>query len=285
MVVQRRRGRRAPGRRRTWPRDATAAPLPPGGAVVASLRGVPTALRARVDGPSPSRRCRWPRFMVASRRCRSDSSAVRTPHARVAGRAELPPLADEHLVERARSDPDAFAELYRRHVTRVHAFVYRRTRSRELADEITSATFERALRGLPTFRWREGGFQAWLYRIAANELVSHYRRAQRIHSERGQRAARHLHDTGEAGDHPLEDEDSELVLQALGGLNERYQRAITLRYLAGMSADEAAQAMGLNKTTLAVVLHRALGALRTSMHRLEREARGGSGAAARKAPR
>ena len=112
---------------------------------------------------------------------------MRTTHVHLAGRAELPPLADEDLVERARTDPDAFAELYRRYVNRVHAFVYRRSRSTEIADEITSATFERALRALPGFRWREGGFQAWIYRIAANELASHYRRAQRQHSERGQR--------------------------------------------------------------------------------------------------
>ena len=62
------------------------------------------------------------------------------------------------------------------------------------------------------------------------------------------------------------------MLQALGRLNERYQRAITLRYLTGLSPEDAAHAMGLNKATLAVVLHRALGALRKAMHELERDA-------------
>ena len=183
-------------------------------------------------------------------------------------------MADEDLVERARTDPDAFAELYRRYVNRVHAFVYRRSRSTEIADEITSATFERALRALPGFRWREGGFQAWIYRIAANELASHYRRAQRQHSERGQRAARQLHEASTTVEHPLDNDDGDLVLQALGRLNERYQRAITLRYLTGLSPEDAAHAMGLNKATLAVVLHRALGALRKAMHELERTRRG-----------
>ena len=63
-------------------------------------------------------------------------------------------------------------------------------------------------------------------------------------------------------------DDEDLVLKALGRLNERYQRAITLRYLAGLSAEDAAHAMGLNKATLAVVLHRALGALRKAMNDL-----------------
>src|SRR5262245_13724716 len=275
MAVQPRPGWRAAGRRPHRPPHATTAPRPPGGAVVASLREPLTALRARGQGPRPAHRSRPPRIMVAPLRSRSDSRAVRTPHVHLAGRAELPPVADEHLVERARSDPDAFAELYRRYVNRVHAFVYRRSRSSELADEITSATFERALRALPTFRWREGGFQAWIYRIAANELATHYRRAQRQQSERGQKAARQLHDDG-ITEQPLEDDDTELVPQALGRLNERYQRAITLRYLAGLSPDDAAHAMGLSKATLAVVLHRAIGALRKSMHEVEGDAHSAS---------
>jgi len=272
MVVQPRPGWRDPGHRPRRPATAMTAPRPPGGVVVASLRGASTAERAQFR---PLRTMDLPRpcWVVVGTRCRrSDSGSVRTTHVRLAGRAELPPLADEDLVERARTDPDAFAELYRRYVNRVHAFVYRRSRSTEIADEITSATFERALRALPSFRWREGGFQAWIYRIAANELASHYRKAQRQHSDRGQRAARQLHEASTVVDDPLDNDDGELVLQALGRLNERYQRAITLRYLTGLSPDDAARAMDLNKATLAVVLHRALGALRKAMHELERDA-------------
>jgi RNA polymerase sigma-70 factor, ECF subfamily len=208
----------------------------------------------------------------------SESCAVRRPEESERGPVALP-VAEEELVERARTDPDAFAELYRRHVHAVHAFAYRRSRSVELADEITSSTFERALRALPTFRWRDGGFKAWLYRIAANELASHYRRAQRARSPRGRRAAAELYDDAvasqpdEAAVEVAADagSDSRLLLEALGMLNERYQRVITLRYLAGLSPDEAAAAMDLSKSTLAVVLHRALGALRRAVDELSRD--------------
>jgi RNA polymerase sigma-70 factor (ECF subfamily) len=180
------------------------------------------------------------------------------------GSAPLPE-AEHELVERARTDPDAFAELYRRYVHAVHAFAYRRSRSMEVADEITSSTFERALRGLPKFRWRDGGFRAWLYRIAANELASYYRRAQRQRSDRGQQAARHLHDGPTLDEPSLASDHGDVLLVALGTLNERYQRVITLRYLAGLSPDDAAAAMGLSKPTLAVLLHRALRALRRAI--------------------
>ncbi|HEY0520575.1 MAG TPA: hypothetical protein VGC84_13855, partial [Ilumatobacteraceae bacterium] len=57
-------------------------------------------------------------------------------------------IDEEQLVERARSDRAAFAELYRLHVESVHAFAYRRSGSREVAEEATSATFEKALRSI-----------------------------------------------------------------------------------------------------------------------------------------
>ena len=55
------------------------------------------------------------------------------------------------------------------------------------------------------------------------------------------------------------------VLRVLGQLNERYQRAISLRYLSGLTPEDAAHAMGLSKATFAVVLHRAMGALRKAI--------------------
>ena len=55
---------------------------------------------------------------------------------------------DQQLVERALSDRSAFAELYRRHVEPVYSFAYRRSGSREVAEEATSATFEKALRSI-----------------------------------------------------------------------------------------------------------------------------------------
>jgi RNA polymerase sigma-70 factor (ECF subfamily) len=61
------------------------------------------------------------------------------------------------------------------------------------------------------------------------------------------------------------------VLEALGQLNERYQRAITLRYLSGLSPEDAAHAMELSKATFAVVLHRAMGALRKAVDQLGEE--------------
>ena len=139
-----------------------------------------------------------------------------------------------------RSDPAAFAELYRRYLPRVHAFAYRRTGDVEAAEDITSAAFERALRNLGCVR--AGGRAAsapWLFRIVANELVDHYRRTGRASSPRslGGAAAgsrpttRATRRTWSATAMP-----SPRLLAAMDRLSPRYQQALSLRYLAGPDA-------------------------------------------------
>lgn len=191
--------------------------------------------------------------------------------------------ADSHetderaLVARATTDPDAFAELYRRYLSRVHDFAYRRTGSVEAAEDICAATFESALRALPRFRWGNGGFAPWLFRIASRQLVAHYRREGRARSDRGQRAAAVL----ASGVEPAADEaltfmsaDVARLRDAMDALNDRYQRALALRYLSGLEVDQAAIAMGLARPAYSVVLTRATAALRRELRRQEEEAGG-----------
>jgi RNA polymerase sigma-70 factor (ECF subfamily) len=163
------------------------------------------------------------------------------------------------LVARARRDPSAFAALYRRYVDRIYGFAHRRTWTREAAEDVTATTFERAYRNLDRFDPDGAGFGPWIYRIAANELVDHYRREGRSRTTRGQRALRALADDDIHDDlEPIErDDEIRDMLTALGGLRPRYQQALTLRYLSGLSADAAAEAMGCSKPVLAVTLHRA----------------------------
>lgn len=180
------------------------------------------------------------------------------------------PSDDRALAERARVDVEAFATLYRRHVHDVHAFLFRRCGSVTLAEDVTAAAFERALRNVGSFRWRAGGFRAWVFRIALNELTDHHRREQAAR-RRDERFA-----TNEAAVAPdpaadiAEDLDrgstqSAHLRAAIDRLRPRDQAAITLRYLAGLDHHEAAAAMGLSAPTFAVTLHRAMRALQAEL--------------------
>ncbi len=186
-----------------------------------------------------------------------------------AARTDLDPAVERDLAERARVDIDAFAELYRHYLPRIHAFAWRRTGDRQAAEDVCAATFEAALKAIGGFRWRRGGFGAWLYRIAANQVIDHHRREARPGSDRGQRAMATMHTpvdpaTVEAGLDRLSGDADELR-SALDRLNPRYQQAVSLRFLADLDHGEAARAMGLTRPAFAVVLSRALRALRREL--------------------
>ena len=210
----------------------------------------------------------------------------------------FPPADEQRLVERAKHEAGAFAELYRIYLPRIHAYAWRRTGNRDTADDITANTFEAALRALPRFRWGPQGFAPWLFRIAANQVIAHYRRESRPRSERGQWAMAVMTETtttdqfadagtgdwvgptrtglatGGAGaasgfPGPVRPSGTDQLRQALARLTPRYQRAIDLRYLTNLDHEAAAKAMGLAKPAFAVVLSRALKALGRELARLD----------------
>lgn len=98
----------------------------------------------------------------------------------VANLANLTSLNDERLlIQAAQNDPSRFAELYESNFNRVYAFVARRVKDREEAQDVTAEVFHQALRNLGRFQWRGVPFAAWLLRIAANALADRWQRAAR----------------------------------------------------------------------------------------------------------
>jgi RNA polymerase sigma-70 factor (ECF subfamily) len=209
-----------------------------------------------------------------------DATSTRTERAAepAPATARLPLPDERELVGRARTDADAFSEIYRHYLPRVHSFVERRTGSVEVAEDVVSATFEKAWRSLGSFRWREPGIGPWLLRIAANEVTDHHRRRGREASDRATSARAGLTaDRGSAveeiavGTADLPG-DLAMLRRGLDRLPARYEQALSLRYLSELDGADAAAAMGLSKPTMAVVVHRALRAVRRE---IEREMHGG----------
>ncbi len=178
--------------------------------------------------------------------------------------------AEQALASRALHDPNAFDTIYRAHVREVRRFIYKRCGSIELADDITAATFEKALRSLHRFESKRGGIRAWLLVIAGNALTDHYRRstAERARLGRAQRdpAAQawvgiEASNSGDDSSEAQTQHQLSLIRAALERIHPRYREAIALRYLEGMSNDAAAAATGRTRAAMSVLTHRAIRAL------------------------
>jgi len=88
-------------------------------------------------------------------------------------------VAERELIEAAQRDRSRFAALYENNFERVYAYVARRVRDRDEAQDLTADVFHSALANLAKFEWRGAPFSAWLYRIAANAIIDRSKSSSR----------------------------------------------------------------------------------------------------------
>jgi RNA polymerase sigma-70 factor (ECF subfamily) len=175
-------------------------------------------------------------------------------------------MAADHeraLVVRAREDGGAFAELYDFYLPRIYGFVYRRVQDREVAEDLTSVTFQRALENVRRPDFRNEAFGGWLYRVASNAVVDHVRRDRRYVS------LSDLEGGEEPGDMALDAMaaalDRDQLRRALTGLPANHREVLVLRFYDDLDAAEICAIIGCSRETFAVRLHRALRALRLAI--------------------
>lgn len=160
------------------------------------------------------------------------------------------------LVEAAQKDPSKFAELYEMHFARVYAFVARRVRDRDKAEDLTSEVFHKALANLRTFEWRGAPFSAWLVRIAANLVIDQRKRAAREIPSREERAE----PSTKAEQEDLEERAQLFRLVDL--LPSEQRQVIFARFAERRSIREIAQQMGKTEGAVKQLQFRALQKLR-----------------------
>jgi RNA polymerase sigma-70 factor (ECF subfamily) len=149
------------------------------------------------------------------------------------------------LVELARGgDSEAFGLLYDHYQASVYRFLFYRTRSTALAEDLTSETFFRALRSMTGFRWQGKDFGAWLMTIARNLATDHFKAGRtRLELTTDDMGA---HDDATEGPEStvLAGLTNELLLKALKGLPDEQRDCLIMRFLQGMSIAETAAVLG-----------------------------------------
>lgn len=169
------------------------------------------------------------------------------------------------LVERARTDADAFAGLYDCYVERIYRYLFRRLASHEDAEDLTAQTFRRALEGLPQYQWRALPFGAWLFRIAHNLVVDRHR---------GHGVALSLDTLIEDGFEPadrgtsgpeaclVQREEADAAWAAVARLPPLQRRAVTLRFGRNLSHSEVGVIIGRSEAATKQLIYRAMQTLR-----------------------
>ena len=154
--------------------------------------------------------------------------------------------------------------MYREHVSAVYAFLAYSV-SADVAEDLTSATFERVVRHWGRFDARRSSQRTWILAIARNLLTDHFRRGR---ADQGPRwmSTRSWARASRSGDDPAEKQASvETVKGWLSMLNEREREVVAMRYGADLSAAEIGRLLGLSEANVLQISSRALRRLKKEL--------------------
>ena len=179
-------------------------------------------------------------------------------------RAEDPD--EQGLLERAsRADPEAIGALYDRYVDRIYNYIYHRVGQADLAEDLTSQVFARMLEAIREGRAWRTSFSGWIYRIAHNLVIDHYRRRGRAAFVELEEASPLLSDEADPLRKVEARLESEHLRAALGKLTEEQAEVIALRFLDEFSIAEVAAMMNKTEGAIKALQYRAVLALRRVM--------------------
>lgn len=178
----------------------------------------------------------------------------------------LEPLTDELTLIRLaqQGNHEMFAHLYDAYKERIYRYIYYRLADDDkLAEDVTSQVFLKVWAKLGTYRIGQTPFMAWLYRIAHNAVIDHYRR---------EKVSISLEDTSSVELSHTDEVDEKLDLQfqsgelskALQELTKQQQQVLVLKYIDGLNTTEIARRLGKQQGAVRALQMRGLQGLAKS---------------------
>ena len=165
------------------------------------------------------------------------------------------------LVDRAqKGDRVALEELYLIHFDRIYGYLHMSVGNRHDAEDLTTQTFLKMLESIGRFRWRSAPFSAWLFRIAHNLAMDHFRSRRRWQpeevvpeppgSEEPSAEMLAMHSIGR-----------ESMLEMIETLSPEQQQVLTLKFVFSFSNADVATILGKTEGAIKSLQHRALASL------------------------
>ena len=175
-------------------------------------------------------------------------------------RTQYPSMDDARLAVEARSDPEAFAELYRRHVRSIFRYHLAHTGNIRDAEDLTSQTFMAALVGIRSYRGK-GPYITWLFGIASRKRALFFRgKKPEVPLETAFHLPASSPPTDKAAARRIE---MDKVIDALRLLSRDRAEALILCFFSGLSPAEASLVLGKSETAIRMLISRGLQDLRS----------------------
>jgi RNA polymerase sigma-70 factor (ECF subfamily) len=173
------------------------------------------------------------------------------------------------LVDRAqKGDRDALEELYLIHFDRIYSYLHVSVGNRHDAEDLTTQTFLKMLESIGRFKWQSAPFSAWLFRIAHNLAMDHFRAARRWQPEE-EPPEPPADESTSAEMGALDSIGRKSMLELIQDLSGEQQQVLTLKFVFNFSNGEVATILGKTEGAIKSLQHRALASLQKQLEKRE----------------
>ncbi len=163
-------------------------------------------------------------------------------------------------------DIGAFADLYRLYAPQVLRYVSSRVKGTEEAEDITNTVFEKAFGAIGRYEPSPAQFSTWLYTIAQNTVIDHYRKRRLPQVEDADARLFAITDPNDGPEATLiADERRQLLYQAVMSLTSEQRQVVGLRFFFNLSTQDVACLMGKTEGAVKALQFRALERLRRGL--------------------
>jgi RNA polymerase sigma-70 factor (ECF subfamily) len=156
-----------------------------------------------------------------------------------------------------RGDRESLEALYLLHFDRIYSYLHLSVGNRHDAEDLTTQTFLKMLEAIGRFRWQSAPFSAWLFRIAHNLAMDHFRASRRWQPEETVPEPEDAIETS-AEDAALESIGRRSMLDLIENLSHEQKQVLTLKFVFNFSNGEAAAILGKTEGAVKSLQHRAL---------------------------
>jgi RNA polymerase sigma-70 factor, ECF subfamily len=171
------------------------------------------------------------------------------------------------LVEFAQNgDREALEALYLLHFDRIYSYLHMSVGNRHDAEDLTTQTFLKMLEAIGRFRWRSAPFSAWLFRIAHNLAMDHFRATKRWQPEEEVPEPEGSEEAS-AEEDALASIGRQSMLELIENLSHEQQQVLTLKFVFNFSNGETATILDKSEGAVKSLQHRALASLQKQVAR------------------